>query len=461
MLTVPRRRCPLPCPLPGAEAPFGQPSPHDWSRSALVLSQHLDGFLQRQGCAHIAARYRPGFVTLPRILVQLASQRIRTRFRATHTLKDGLVSKSSGRNALIRPLHSKIPDLPVPSVGRENGALRGSLLRHRMTGSASDQRACRTPRDRDTRTGSMLAWLVLGADPQLLHPHVMPPKEAPAPAVACWPDSRGAGSVTGLVLGSTRRATTALASPKRPAHPKAPRSRWVLPSVSPSVGFRPAALPPAPGPRRVHRPAVLLLPLHPRCSARHSGRMPVSTPVDAAAGGLAVAPGAPEGSPHATGPPLASAPGVPDSASWGPAHRSDTSQWPGGCIATLVAHGVLPTAPRNRDSTTTSLPCRSATNRSPCGMRFCPRPCHGPHVPEGAARFWWGVGHASCTTAEAVHLGLDCADLGHHARRRVTGSELQRSLPQGRFNRGDAESAAEAAPSAPSSRAGTRARSTG
>lgn len=45
--------------------PFGRPLPHDRSRSALVLSQHLGGLLQRQGCRHIAARYRQGFTALP------------------------------------------------------------------------------------------------------------------------------------------------------------------------------------------------------------------------------------------------------------------------------------------------------------------------------------------------------------------------------------------------------------
>ena len=45
--------------------PFGRPLPHGRSRSALVFSQHRGGLLQRQGCAHIAARYRQGFTALP------------------------------------------------------------------------------------------------------------------------------------------------------------------------------------------------------------------------------------------------------------------------------------------------------------------------------------------------------------------------------------------------------------
>jgi hypothetical protein len=61
---LPLRRHALTRPLPGAEAPFGRSMPPDRSRSALVVSHHLDGFLQRQGRELVASRYRQGFTSV-------------------------------------------------------------------------------------------------------------------------------------------------------------------------------------------------------------------------------------------------------------------------------------------------------------------------------------------------------------------------------------------------------------
>jgi hypothetical protein len=61
---LPLRRHALTRPLPGAEAPFGRSMPPDRSRSALVVSHHLDGLLQRQGRELVASRYRQGFTSV-------------------------------------------------------------------------------------------------------------------------------------------------------------------------------------------------------------------------------------------------------------------------------------------------------------------------------------------------------------------------------------------------------------
>lgn len=58
---------------PGSR-PFGRSLPDDRSRSALVRSQHLDGLLQKQGRAHVAARCRQGFAAPVRRTASLASQ---------------------------------------------------------------------------------------------------------------------------------------------------------------------------------------------------------------------------------------------------------------------------------------------------------------------------------------------------------------------------------------------------
>jgi hypothetical protein len=47
---------PIARPLPGAEAPFGPTLPNAWSRSALVVSRHLDGFLRAEGRGFVAPR---------------------------------------------------------------------------------------------------------------------------------------------------------------------------------------------------------------------------------------------------------------------------------------------------------------------------------------------------------------------------------------------------------------------
>lgn len=278
----------------------------------------------------------------------------------------------------------------------------------------------------------------------------------------------------------------------RPDHPKDPRSQSVLPCASPPVGLRPAAFPPAPGPRRVHRPAVLLPPPRPRCSARHSGRMParhqwmpplVASPsrpelpkdlrlprvrrLRRRPGCRTQHPGrlvhrTPLGTLERDSPPLRGLPREPSSPADHPrasmlgvhvpqpaaavrdtigflratpptAHRAPEGILPadgsstvgdarGASVGNLGGQHIVRTpasglvaASRRRllvgscqrlrgadASTITSLPCRSASNRSPCGMRYCPRPCHGPRLPKGAARLWWVLGHASCITAEAV-----------------------------------------------------------
>jgi hypothetical protein len=61
---LPLRRHALTRPLPEAEAPFGRSMPPDRSRSAPVVSHHLDGFLQRQGRELVASRYRQGFTSV-------------------------------------------------------------------------------------------------------------------------------------------------------------------------------------------------------------------------------------------------------------------------------------------------------------------------------------------------------------------------------------------------------------
>jgi hypothetical protein len=53
----------MPGPLPGAETPFGRSLPPDRSRSALVVSHHLDGLLHKHGRGHVAARCRQGFTS--------------------------------------------------------------------------------------------------------------------------------------------------------------------------------------------------------------------------------------------------------------------------------------------------------------------------------------------------------------------------------------------------------------
>jgi hypothetical protein len=63
--------------------------------------------LQRQGCGHIADRYRPGFAALLRIRTLPASQRMGFASTQRSTLKDEHTSKRPGRNTLIRPLRSE------------------------------------------------------------------------------------------------------------------------------------------------------------------------------------------------------------------------------------------------------------------------------------------------------------------------------------------------------------------
>lgn len=117
---TPIRRQALLCPLPGTR-PFGRSLPHDRSRSALVLSQHLDGLLQKQSCEHVAARSQPGFTAIPSALVRLASQRIRPDVLATHGPEVAPISdltrassRTSARSGSVRASANTTPGVPGP-----------------------------------------------------------------------------------------------------------------------------------------------------------------------------------------------------------------------------------------------------------------------------------------------------------------------------------------------------------
>lgn len=145
----------LTCPLPGTR-PIGRSVPSDRSRSALVFSQHLDGFLQRQGRRHIAARYRPGFTALARCASHWQASWIRTRSRSAttpemHSSATQLLH-SDPKRALGRLAARR--DGPTPRVATHRLV---RLQRHQNRGLYRARPFVFTPRGVDAQAGPALA----------------------------------------------------------------------------------------------------------------------------------------------------------------------------------------------------------------------------------------------------------------------------------------------------------------
>ena len=126
---APLRRHAMPGPLPGAEAPFGRSLPPDRSRSALVVSHHLDGLLHRHGHEPIAARSRQGFTSAGGL--RLANQTTTHPHRCNHP--------RTRTPQQVWPLPSETGLSPgVTTSCRENGALCCLWLRPPTPVGASD-----------------------------------------------------------------------------------------------------------------------------------------------------------------------------------------------------------------------------------------------------------------------------------------------------------------------------------
>jgi hypothetical protein len=107
--------------------PFGRPLPRDRSRSALVLSQHLGGLLQRQGCAHIAARYRQGFTAPP---LGLPAWQARPEPPRAHS------ATPTKSNSPAVSIEAPVPPDAVP------GPRKRGLEHHEVAGGASSVAGC-------------------------------------------------------------------------------------------------------------------------------------------------------------------------------------------------------------------------------------------------------------------------------------------------------------------------------